>query len=392
MIDKLAIIELDYHEECLDTLCKLLSESSIKVEIYTKKSIYQEVNKNKKYNNLTWYIPKKGESIRKFIKRSESPLNENQVILFNTLASNFFVFSKLNLKPITILRIHNANSYLSPINNIKFIFSYYSIYKDSSHILREGFLKLNWLFRRKCIQKMDYLNFPTQEIEDYILSKKMLTPYRHCNSIPLSIVDEEIKIKTRNISTYNITVIGTIEKKRRNYTLLYESIKTLITQTNQNVNITFAGKVKGKYGKMIIEKFLNLNHINLNIIYFNNRISQSRFDHIMSETDCIIAPLNIQTRYTIYKEEYGKTKASGNVSDITKYRKKGIVPYEYPLSNTEKKYIKQYKNKEDIVNILIDEITENKGIKADDYMFFSKQNVLTSFVKTINSLTKKTNQ
>ncbi|MAZ01462.1 MAG: hypothetical protein CMP58_04680, partial [Flavobacteriales bacterium] len=120
MINKIAIIELDYHVECLNTLCKVFSFSNIEIKIITKKSIELEINSSGDYNKYKWITCSEGESMSKFIYKNLHEVNSCDIILFNTLASNFRIFSKINFKVPTVLRIHNSNSYLNPLSNLKF--------------------------------------------------------------------------------------------------------------------------------------------------------------------------------------------------------------------------------------------------------------------------------
>ena len=205
-------------------------------------------------------------------------------------------------------------------------------------------MQLDWYYRRKCIDKMDYLNFTSQAIEDYANFNNMLVDYKTCSSIPTTCSNLDLPIKEINNDQYFFTVNGTIEEKRRDYELLFESFKILVPKLDTNITLSFAGRPKGRYAENIIKKFKTLENDKFTFKYFQERIPQLQFDELMQNTDCIIAPINIKTKYTIYKEEYGKTKFSGSVGDIIHYRKIGIVPNSYKINNDQKEYIYQYKN------------------------------------------------
>jgi len=386
MINKIAIIELDYHVECLNTLCKVFSFSNIEIKIITKKSIELEINSSGDYNKYKWITFSEGESMSKFIYKNLHEINSCDIILFNTLASNFRIFSKINFKVPTVLRIHNSNSYLNPLSNLKFKITPYFLFKDISHIVRLTVLKLDWYYRRKCINKMSYLNFNSPEIEEYARNKSMLKHYKTCLSIPTTCSNLDIPVKLPERNNYFFTVNGTIESKRRDYDFLLKSFQNLIPRLQTNVFLTFAGRPKGTYAKNIIKKFKKLENKHFTFRFFKKRIPQSEFDNLMLQTDCIIAPINIKTKYTIYKEEYGKTKFSGSVGDIIHYRKIGIVPSEYKLNKHQKKYIYQYNSNKDLSDILFN-IISNKPIINEDYFQSSYPvNIYNNILNTFNKL------
>ncbi len=389
MINRLAIIELDYHVECLNTLCKVFVSADFEINIFTKIEIASEIRNSCNYDNYRWHVPEKGENVNKFINRNFDQINKCDIILFNTLASNFKIFSKLNFQGKTILRLHNSNSYLAPLKNLKFKLTPYFLYKDFSHIIRLTILQLDWYYRRKCIDKMDYLNFTSQAIEDYANFNNMLVDYKTCSSIPTTCSNLDLPIKEINNDQYFFTVNGTIEEKRRDYKLLFESFKILVPKLDTNITLSFAGRPKGRYAENIIKKFKTLENDKFTFKYFQERIPQLQFDELMQNTDCIIAPINIKTKYTIYKEEYGKTKFSGSVGDIIHYRKIGIVPNSYKINNDQKEYIYQYKNKENLADVILSTIKDKKKIQnhyfrnSDPKIIYD--NIFDSFKRITNS-------
>ena len=374
MIKKIAIVELDYHVECLNSLCKIFLDSPIEVVFYTKKEIYKELLQDEKFNKYTWRFPKKGQSLKEFITESIPEINLCDVVFFDTLASNFKQFSKIKFRPLSFLRIHNANAYLSPWRNLKFGFTPYFIFKDLSHIIRETILKLDWYYRKKCVNNFDYLCFPDQAIIDHLNQHNMLASFRTSSPIPLTINDEKF-INNEKSDVYYFTVPGTIDERRKDYLILFNAFRKMLQSLDRKVVLTFAGVPKGAYGRNVISKFRELKSDNFEFHFFTKRIPQSVFNSVMQKTDCIIAPIVSKTKYTIYLEEYGKTKISGNVSDIIQYGKLGVLPSSYPINKNLETAILQYDSEEQLSVLMSEIVSKRRRAKKEVFKEYSSDSV-----------------
>ena len=80
MINRLAIIELDYHVECLNTLCKVFASADFEIKIFTKIEIASEIRNSCNYDNYRWHVPEKGENVNKFINRNFDQINKCDII------------------------------------------------------------------------------------------------------------------------------------------------------------------------------------------------------------------------------------------------------------------------------------------------------------------------
>jgi len=378
MSKKIAIIELDYHVECVNTLCKVFLDSPHSIIFYTKLDIYSELIKDKRFLQYEWRILRHKESVKDFILNFQDEINTCDVVFFDTLASNFKFFSEISFLPKTIVRIHNTNTYLNPLKNLWIKLSFFYLFKDFSHFFRETILNLDWYYRAKCIQKFDYLCFPDQTITDYVLQNKLTDASKVCQPIPLT-VNDPIFFKSKPIDKeFYFTVPGSIDKRRKDYTVLYNAFKNAIPLFKTRVVLTLAGKPKGRYGDNIIKKFKELESDFFHLQTFENRVSQSQFNLVMKQTDCIIAPILKYAKYTLYKEVYGQTKISGSMSDIIQYGKPGIFPDTYPISIVYKDVIKQYTSVDDLTNLVLNQVSLRIGLSEEDFKPNSIENTLKS--------------
>jgi len=356
---KIAIIELDYHSEVLYSLCKIFEDSEHQLSIFTKKEIFNEFENLNIVEKFNWYIKDSRLWNKSFLDEHISLMNKHDVIIFNTAASSFYFYSKLNFIPPIILRIHNVNAYFNRLKSVQPHFSLYYVYKDLSHIVRRELFCRDFYYLKKFMKKVDYFTFPDEKIQEYALKKGFVKKHQIAPSIPLAVYDPEFYKKEITDRIF-ITIPGTIDQRRRDYHIVLEAIKRILPLINRPIQFTLLGRPIGFYGKKIISKFERLTSNKFIFKYFKNRIKQEEFNQVMKETDFIIAPIVLNTRYTIYREVYGLTKISGSISDIIRYAKPGIFPMEYPINNTLQPIIDQYDSVEKLSELLISYINGDR--------------------------------
>jgi len=158
-------------------------------------------------------------------------------------------------------------------------------------------------------------------------------------------------------STSDIPVIavpGYIDMKRRDYSLVFRVLEKLKSQLTSKIIVKFLGKPVKKAGYEILAKLKGLNSKNLEIITHNNRLDQRDFKVEMVNSTLLLSPLTINTRYDLYKEVYGQTKASGIEDDIIRYQKPVIIPEMYNCSELIQPFLIKYGNEDELFTLLLD--------------------------------------
>ncbi len=392
---KIAIIEIDYHAEVLKNTCRIFSNTNFSVIIITKEKIAKRVKTEDFTTRFTWLIIKSGESISRFMKNNILVINKCDLIIFNTLASHFKLFSSIDYKPITLLRIHNANSYLIPGKSFKPQLTPYFIWKDVSHILRKKIGELDWFFRKRFLSKMDYLSFPYENIQEYVVNEGMIKHHKIAPLLPFTTYNPSFQ-KTKETKEIYITVPGRLDQKRRDYHPLINAFNNIKHKLNQTVVLSLLGRPKDYYGIQIINKSKRIETNNLRIKCFKKFVPFEVFDSLLKKTDFLILPLIIDTRYTIYKEKYGYTKISGSINDLIHYGKPAIITRKYPL-NPHIRYIsEQYDNQDELEELILDWVNNrifekyNKKINQS-LSFYSIENISDYYSDVLNNLIENEN-
>ncbi|MEQ8238812.1 MAG: hypothetical protein RIA69_06350 [Cyclobacteriaceae bacterium] len=199
-------------------------------------------------------------------------------------------------------------------------------------------------------------------------------------------------MKTINTKKYiQISVIGTVEHKRRDYLALYKAIKMSISQFERPVSLSFLGKLKGSYGNRIKEIFKDLECTNFQFSYFNKFVPKEEFESYMSQTDFLLLPMKLETRYQIYREQYGMTKISGMEIDMITYQKPVIIPDGYNLPNDLDKFATHYKSVDDLSRLIIEWVNNKTFITpvANDLTKYRIKHIQSTFSKTCEAIINK---
>lgn len=395
MAAKIAIIEIDYHAEVLKNTCTILQNTPFEISIYTNEKIARDVKSDKNSSRFQWVIKSQQESIRGFFKRHVKEINQSDVVLFNTLASHFRFFLKLDIKPVSILRIHNSNAYFQPGKNFKPVFTPYFIWKDSSHILRKTVGELDWYYRKKFLRKIDYLCFPDETLEEYARKTGLIKSYQTSLVLPLTAYDPKFDKLTDTNEIY-ITIPGTIDQRRRDYETVITAFESIKTKLTQRVVLTLLGRPKDHYGHQIIKRMLGLGSGHIQTRHYNERIPFNEFDNVLKDTDFLILPIVINTKYVIYREKYGYTKISGSINDLIRCGKPAIINRDYPLNKNLDQitttYTSQVELSENIVNwVNHRDYKKYSGIIKQALVKYSEENIRKHYISTFERLIKTNN-
>ena len=386
---KIAIIEIDGHPEVLRNTLNILTQIPVNCELFTTKSIWNDVKLDEELLNINIHFIDNKSRLKRFFRSKLEIINSCDLVFFYTLVDNYKTFVKLNIEPPIVLLVHNANSYLKPFKNLKVNFSYHFFRKDIPYILYNVIFKLDLFYRSIFIKnKTNFLCFPSLEITDYVKQNNFLPAKKIISEFPL--VYSKILYKKPTISsTITISIIGNVEKRRRDYNAVYKAFKKLLQKTDKNIEIVLLGRPVGMYGKSMIKKFKSLKNKNCKITCFNSFIHQEKFEDYLQKTHFLIIPVAKQTRYKIFEEIYSFTKISGNINDMLVYNKPAIVPSSYRLPEKLIPVVKTYNEKYNIQMAILDWINSQDYLNLDfspiekEYNINNAANKASTVINTI---------
>ena len=352
---KIAIIELHGHLECLNSLCKIFEHSSFRIDIYTTSGIYSELRHYSYSRQFRWNVKPQKMSVKKFLTLSKTALNNYDILFFTTMEieTGYSPYTDIGQKPATILRIHNINSWFNRIHNIRLYITTHDLFKDFSYLIRVFFGKADWFHKARILRSISFFTFPTNQMTQFAKTNHLVNSGKLIAPIPVSVFDPEYH-KPLEKEHITFTIPGKVDKRRRDYYLILRVLKNILKKSNKGIKLIFLGKATNNYAKDVIKQFkkLSVDYSTFEFQYFTARVPQTQFEDIIKKTDLFISPINIQTKYKLYREIYGQTKLSGIESDIIRYGKPAILPRDYQVDEDIQDLIDFYSNEEELSAIL----------------------------------------
>lgn len=349
---KLTVVEPEYHPEVLRSIVSVaLATEEVQLRVFTSDQIWSKAFKNPP-QGLNLHLTSSRKNIFGLIQEHKDVLENEDVVLFNTLATHYKAFANLKLqKPRTILRIHNAASTFQTWRHFLWPKSLYIAFKTISHILRIELRGGALFYRRKALLAFDRYLFPTDDIAHYVINNlnisyhKLLIP-----SLPFVATDtnkEQGGTTPTNAAEKIVAIPGSFNLKRRNYSIVYKAIKKLPPQ-EKTLHLHFLGPVQGKPAKALKQKISSLRRPDVKLYFYEKFVSEHSFNKIINQANFLILPLRDTVRYRIFQEQYGKTKVSGSVNDAIRFGKPALIPHFYPIPTALRPLFADYNDAKDL--------------------------------------------
>lgn len=375
---KLLIIEFDYHSEVLRDLCLMCDNSAFEITVFTSEKIWKSTGIDP--NNIEGQVRLKAKdhALKDFIRQNKPDIESSDIILFNTCASNFKCFSQVEFNAPTILRIHNYNSYFETIQNLKLNLKSWRY--DLEHIFYRSLWRRDWYYRRKLLKRIDYFMFPSEAIASYAQKRGKIPIEQILPGIPYTFSQTFAPAQPAEVI---ITVVGTVEEKRRNYDDLIRALTIASPNFNEPVKLVLLGKLKGSYGQHVKSKLSALSSPKLQIVTFEQFVPQATYDEIMVQSSFQVVPINPETRYQICSEKYGLTKISGAENEMIKYQLHSVFPTGYLVPDELKPLSSNYSSTRDLAK-RIEELVNQKKFSTTHIPDFSKKRLQKELLKICN--------
>lgn len=362
---RISILEFDYHAEVLRNTLEILKGSELDLQVFTTEAIWQKV---------AWpdelKVKTKGNqhSLKEFLKSHSEQINQCDLILVNTMASQYKTWAEANFNKPVLLRVHNANSSFAPFKkSYQMIWKPFFLWKDFSHFIRKVLLQQELKYRKAALKKIDHFAFPNELIKDFSQNQYQLSAAQ-CWSLPFSFWEHRSKSDNLFKNEFQMSIIGKIDQRNRDYELLVKAIVRLQPQLkaqNLKLKLGLLGKPKGKYGNSIIQALQKLKSEHFQLHYYQGFVPQTEFEREVYNSQLLIIPTRIKTRFTIYTEWYGKTKISGSVNDVIRYHKPALIDKAYEIPKSIASAFDFYANDQELADKIIHNIIDEPFKEAD---------------------------
>lgn len=348
---KIVLIELNFHYDSLDSLCRLFSNEENDLLVFTTKNIYYKLSPIKESKNIKFYIQR--SSRLQLIKNHLNEINSADFIFINTISRDFRLFGKIDFAPSTIARIHNIHKTFSPFKHIVFPITPLRVFKSISYGFRDVLLGGFFLYRKKALKHIDFISFPDKNMEVYALKQGYVNPDNIAPILPIKFFTE-ILVTSEQLTpkAFNIAVIGSIDARRKDYDGLLRVLQKFNNDDHIPINLYFLGDSSNHSGKKLKEKTLSITNQKLNVIFFEGYVELQAFKNVLSCSDVIISPLKENAIVEIYLESYGKSKTSGTLSDMITFGIPTIIQNKNENIDEVYNLVDSYKNDDELADLL----------------------------------------
>lgn len=349
---------MDTHAEIARNFYELMADANeFEVDYYFSNKILKQLNFKEKEN----FILVDSSNLFKILWKNKEEKGNYDLVIIGTAHRYFNVFYKVAANFNTSVIIHNVNfSKLNSIHLFLNIFKKESIYRLKL-LLKEGLLSKN-----KLLKSAKQL---------FILDKSLENKKGEFQFLPLFYSEnDEVKIN-KNIS---IVISGGVSQERRDYKSVLFKIENWSKDNanrNSKLEIVFLGKAQNEELQWL-KDFKNKNLENVQINYFEEKVSQDEFDFHMMKATYLWCPLQISTQFFSNDEQYGISKMSGIIGDAIKYKKIAFVPKNYPSDHS---FLVQ---DQESLELQLDHFSKLNAEAIFDK--FEKQKVLSKLNKTLN--------
>ena len=387
----IAFIELEYHLLDLDSFCKVFEKSEHDITLYTTTKIFNTFKNQPYASRYKWIVKVDTQSVSEFLNEHFNAINNADWVYYNTIASHYKTYNSIQFKGKTILRIHNAHTYLKPLKHWYIIPTFFNLFKAASYFVREFIGELDFYYLPKVVNKMDYYCFADENVKNYVLENKITTKEKIFPTIPGSVFNGEFKpfeVKDK----IRICIPGIIDERKKNYSPVIEALKLIGNQLTEPIEIVLLGKPVGKYAQWVIEEFNKLKSENIQITSFTGFVEQAKFNELMFGSHLLITPTLESTVFRVYKEIYGKTKASGSVGEMVKYGVPNLFPDYIYFDSEMEKIIDRYSTPQELANQILKFVNDKEFLVSRTQVirqFIKKRYEVSHILNEINAFMEK---
>lgn len=358
---KIALIELDYHAEVLRDTLLLLFALDIEIELVTTERIWKQVSLDGETPNMTLHLVDEKQHVPRQLDDLFSRINGCDLIHFNTLASNFKYFAARSYRPPSLLRLHNLNTYLSK-GNISYHMKLtpYQLWKDASYAVRKVILENELVERPRFLAHVDAFVVHNESMQEcahqrYGVAKSM------CHVVPMGYA-RKMEDGRRKKEDYTVAVVGgTIDPRRRDYDDLLNAIASVSPNLTSKFELVLLGSSSTSYGRDVVRQLRASESEHFTITSYDGFVPQAEFERQLMRANFLIHPIQQTSRYTLYDEQFGRTKIPGSMVEMIRYQLPGLVPEFYEVEPSLSTWLEKYDGPGQLAKLILKHVHDRKS-------------------------------
>ncbi|MBK8547208.1 MAG: hypothetical protein IPL63_07420 [Saprospiraceae bacterium] len=366
-----AFFEFEFHNEVLKAYVHHFLPISSKIIVFTNQFNYNQSRQWSNNPKITWIIETKKTGLHRLLDKHQEELVYCDIIILTSMP-------EVNNHEISIkfpcpawLVIHNLHTSFGNVLQHYYIGKEW--WKDMLKLIRYIFYHGNKA-TNTILNNVENIILPSENIREYFIKTFQDSRFPSPVIIPFNRFEKQV-IPLKN-EIFRMVVPGSITMYTRDYQLLYEAIKLVLSKTETKIFLTLLGKPRDHTCEKILAKIQQLTGENFTFQYFMEFVDQDVFDDILLQSNIILAPLQKETRYDVFKECYGYSTESGNIADIIRYGIPGIIPEYYPFPEEGAFLVKKYQNADSLSEAILHFIENDKNKNQfEELLYFCSEQV-----------------
>ena len=326
------------HFEVAYPLIRLFDTAENNLTIFTSDHCFRQISfsLSPAIHNYDWVV-KSNAPNAVFIYRMYKEIRKRKIqLLFLSTVSDNFIFYAMLIRRFpdmrVILTLHDINTHFQ----FKPAFSLRRIVRNTG--------------KKQLIRQVTEFNVLALPMVAHLRSKLPAGKKVHC--LPGGIFEKSRITKYNPVTELSIVIPGSIDKKRRDYSLAFELLEK--AHHKIDISICFLGAPIEEYGDEIIRRAVDYKRKRPNLRFFRKAVDQPTFDRICNEADFIFMPLVMNTIISDgIAETYGLSKSSGNIFDVIRYAKPFIAAETLKVDPYLENSCIRYETVDDIVDQLV---------------------------------------
>jgi glycosyltransferase involved in cell wall biosynthesis len=367
MSKTIGIVELYQHHEVLTHYCKLLLLSDHQIYVFCTEKLFEQLPKELTTSRINWIQKSEKSTVNAFITDHKPQFLDLDLVIVCTVFSNFNTYILLSKWVKTTLVLHNAQSWFSPLSNIRFRKN--QKLADTLRLVKVIVQRQPFL-RKKLLASVHKIALPNKRILNFVekhLSEDIKTKLI---ALPFSAYNAKLKNETSGEHKKYISLVipGTVSAEIRDYEMVISAFENIKDSLKASIRLVILGNASSRYGQDIISRLVDLKATCIEIKFFTSFIDQVEYDKSLQQADYILLPLKEIAQFYIFEEKTCLTKISGSVNDMIRFGKPAITSKYVSIDEKIDEQLIRYNDQKDLESILLN-LSEDTLIKIDNTNF-----------------------
>lgn len=391
----IGIVELSRHKHLLPGFSEIANSEQNNITIFTTCTTKSEIETQIHHSpqDLTWFCKPESRDLRDYIDSIQSQSIELDIIIILTVGGASGLPQLLLNKEFeckTAVIVHNGHGMYchNPAQMVKF---WSRVGQIASPLLTDKYRDLvttkgAFQSEKRVIQQAEAGVVLYPKLKEHLSNR---APHPLYSIIPEFVRRQKLLIEEKELE---LVIPGRVSTDLRDYKVVFDAIKNLKPQDQDNLRIIILGHPKGDITSLRqgISEMQNKG-VSIRTTLDDDWVSNEEFEGYIKNSDAILAPLKISRErwpgVDVEPERMGLTKTSGNIADAIRYSTPLILPDKFPVIDSLAPGVKTFDSDDELSMIISSLISVGERLALQEEMdSVTKQFTLSQQQSQFNSI------